>query len=102
MKGSTNLKRTKSKPALSVLNSKTQVRAIAADLLELNRGWTSSETIFFIHDRILTQKVRFPVLEYFTELIFPEVPGNLRIEFLGKIVLLDEIGSYTIAGKFLQ
>jgi 3-methyladenine DNA glycosylase AlkD len=102
MKGSTNLKRTKSKPALSVLNSKTQVRAIAADLLELNRGWTSSETISFIHDRILTQKVRFPVLEYFTELIFPEVSGNLRIEFLRKIVLLDKIGSYTIAGKFLQ
>lgn len=85
-----------------IINSKAQVRTVFTDLLKLNSKWTSDTTIRFIHEKILKEKIRFPILEYFTELIFPLVPKKEQTIFLQKIIDLDEIGSYTIAGKLLQ
>jgi hypothetical protein len=87
---------------LRIINSKAEVKAVLNELLKQNSRWDSQQTISFIHDHLLKKKVRFPVLEYFTELIFLIIPVKEQKGFLQKIIDLDEIGSYTIAGKFLQ
>ncbi|MGZ4044485.1 MAG: hypothetical protein ACXVO9_14875 [Bacteroidia bacterium] len=72
------------------------------DLVNLSQSWSSPAFIEFIHKHLLKKKIKFPILEYFTELIFPIVPKKEKDDFLQKIIKLDEIGSYVVVGKFFQ
>lgn len=87
---------------MQVVNSKKQIALIVSQLQELDLAWTSGDCISFIHSNILKKKIRFPALEHFAAIVFPLVPFKDQEKFLRKIINLDEIGSYTIAGKFLQ
>lgn len=87
---------------MQVINSKKQIALIAAQLQQLNLSWSSLECTSFIHTHILKKKIRFPALEHFAVTVFPFIPKKERGAFLQNIINLDEIGSYAIAGKFLQ
>jgi 3-methyladenine DNA glycosylase AlkD len=52
--------------------------------------------------KVLKSKIRFPILEYLGEQLFNLIPSEKQISFLDKIISLDELGSYVIAGKILQ
>ncbi|MCE3230062.1 MAG: hypothetical protein K0S32_4613 [Bacteroidetes bacterium] len=85
MKGSINSKPAKSN-FLRIINSKAEVKAVLNELLKQNSRWDSQQTISFIHDNLLKKKVRFPVLEYFAELIFLIIPVKEQKGFLQKII----------------
>jgi hypothetical protein len=87
---------------LKIIGSKKEIRKIFDALQKQHSDWTSDESIKAIHINILKQKIRFPVLEYFAELLFEIIPNKHLYKFLDKLIALDEIGSYTIAGKLLQ
>lgn len=74
---------------------------LICDHLAKNKLSTAAQ-VAYIHKYVLTKKVKFPLLEYFTEILFPLVPKLKQSAFTNGIIALDEIGSYTIAGKFLQ
>lgn len=78
------------------------MREIFESFQKHDHSWTSNTTIKSIQKNILKQKIRFPALEYFSELVFESIPNKQLYKFLDQIVALDEIGSYTIAGKLLQ
>jgi hypothetical protein len=85
---------------LESITHKTELKKIADDLAD--QFVTSDKAVAYIHKSVLKKKVKFPLLEYFTCLLFEFIPKKDRIKFLDQITALDEIGSYTIAGKFLQ
>lgn len=87
---------------MKVIGSKKEVREIFEAFQKEFSDWTSDDSIKIIHKKILKQKIRFPVIEYFSELAFEEIPNKQLYKFLDKIIALDEIGSYTIARKMLQ
>lgn len=67
-----------------------------------NNSLTVEEQVAYIDKHVLKKKVKFPLLEYFTSELFQIIHAKNRIKFLDRMVAVDEIGSYTIAGKFLQ
>jgi len=75
---------------------------IICEYLENNSAFTLQEQIAYIHKTVLKKKVKFPLLEYFTKELSLIIPKQKQIAFINGVVALDEIGSYTIAGKFLQ
>lgn len=87
---------------MKVIGSKKEIKEIFESLEKETSDWTDDDTIKAIHKKILKQKIRFPALEYFSELVFEAIPNKQLYKFLDKIIALDEIGSYTIAGKILQ
>ncbi len=72
------------------------------EYLQNNPSLSLSEQVNYIHKTVLKKKVKFPLLEYFTKELSLIIPKQKQIKFLEEIVALDEIGSYTIAGKLLQ
>jgi 3-methyladenine DNA glycosylase AlkD len=87
---------------VKIIGSKAEIKRILDDLLELNYDWLSDNCINYIHKNILRKKIRFPGLEYFSTQVFELIPAKKLISFLDRIIALDEIGSYVIAGKMLQ
>jgi 3-methyladenine DNA glycosylase AlkD len=87
---------------LRIINSKTEIRLILGELSTSYHSWVSPAAVEAIHDSVLKKKIRFPILEDFTIGIYPLIPKKEQPLFLQKVIDLDEIGSYVIAGKFLQ
>lgn len=55
-----------------------------------------------LENEILNNKIKFPILEYFTKELFQIIPANKQLPLADKIIDKDYIGSYVIAGIFLQ
>lgn len=55
-----------------------------------------------IVNRILTAKVKFPLLEYAAELIVGLLPGEIQIEFCDQLVKHKTMGGNVVLGKILQ
>lgn len=87
---------------MKIIGSKKEIQEIFDRLQCQYSNWTSDEAIKAIHKKILKQKIRFPALEFFAEQSFKSIPNKQLYKFLDKIIALDEIGSYVIAGKLLQ
>jgi hypothetical protein len=86
---------------LDAITHRTDLKKIA-EHLEHNNALSIEEQVRYIHLKVLKKKVRFPLLGYFAEELFAMIPPDRQVEFSDRIVELDEIGSYTIAGKLLQ
>ena len=87
---------------MKIVGSKAEVRKILDQLIKEQPDWLSEKIIRFIHQKILKQKIRFPILEHVAEILHKIIPEKQQLSFLQKIIDLDEIGSYTLAGKILQ
>lgn len=87
---------------MKIIGSRSEIKAIFYELSDLQLDWISDESLQFIHKKILKQKIRFPLLEFLSEQLYVSIPKKDQIHFLEKIIDLDEIGSYVIAGKILQ
>ena len=58
--------------------------------------------IALLHKKILTEKTKFPILEYTTREIFPKIPETCQVAFCDKITSLNEMGSSVVTGTALQ
>jgi 3-methyladenine DNA glycosylase AlkD len=87
---------------LRVINSKTEVRKILGELEKRHTSWITEQAIQDIYKQILGKKIKFPVLEDFSEKLFLIIPVKQQASFLQKIIDLQTIGGNVIAGKILQ
>lgn len=55
-----------------------------------------------IQRTVLAKKVRFPVLEHISSLLYSTVANKKQIKFLDEIAGLNEVGRSVILGKILQ
>jgi len=58
--------------------------------------------IALFHKKILTEKTKFPILEYTTREVFAKIPEPCQIPFCDKITSLNEMGSSVVTGIALQ
>ncbi len=58
--------------------------------------------IALFHKKILTEKTKFPILEYVTREVFTKIPEACQIAFCDKITGLNEMGSSVVTGTALQ
>jgi hypothetical protein len=86
---------------LQSITHKTDLKKIC-EYLQSNSSVDLKDQVSYIHKTVLKKKVKFPLLEYFTTELSLIIPDKKQIAFIDAIIALDEIGSYTIAGKFLQ
>lgn len=84
-----------------VITSQKQVHHI---LISLRDSYASSPVKFWglLQTEILTHKVKFPVLEYIARDFVDYINPKQQIEFLDRLVAINQISCYVIAGKVLQ
>jgi len=85
-----------------MISSKAELRKIIHSLIEESRQTSYDNFITGLHIRVLKEKVRFPLLEFATREIVQGVPAEDLIEITDRIISMDEIGSYVLAGIILQ
>lgn len=86
---------------VTIITSKSGLKALTE---MVKHDLTKSETDFIrsVHNHILKQKIRFPLLEFATKEIFNSIEQKEHFRLTDKIIELDEIGSYVIAGMVVQ
>lgn len=86
---------------MNIITSKAEIKKII-EKLSVVYNTQPSEFINTLHNLILKKKIKFPLLEYASLELVKIIPGKNQTEITDKIVQLDEIGSYVLAGKILQ
>lgn len=87
---------------MKVISRKPIVRAeVEASLLAYESGGLSS-LVKELDERLLQLKVRFPLLEYASELLFEAIEDEVQIPFCDRILALAREGGNVVLGKMLQ
>jgi 3-methyladenine DNA glycosylase AlkD len=86
---------------MTIIGSKAQAKELLQPVLEL---YSRSETFFVeeLNKKILSEKIRFPVLEYVAEQIWLTVPSTKQLQLTDKIAGLKKVGGNVLIGKILQ
>lgn len=86
---------------MSILSSKNTINSI---LPQLEAAYRKSEKALIaeLKEKILGQKIRFPLLEYLANKLAELIPAKEQPAITDQLVALDEVGSYVIAGMVLQ
>ena len=58
--------------------------------------------VSIFHKKLLTEKVKFPILEYVTREVFSKIPKKCQLAVCDKITQLNEMGSSVVTGTALQ
>ena len=87
---------------MSVISRKPLVRAEVEASLLAYKSQDLSALIQELDERLLQLKVRFPLLEYASELLFEGIETEAQISFLDGISALQREGGNVILGKMLQ
>lgn len=87
---------------MSIITSKLVVKSIIDKGLEKYDTGIEKNFIQYLHKELLQKKVKYPVLEYATQLLFERISFNEQIKILDAIMHLHENGSSVIVGKMLQ
>ncbi len=80
---------------------KSEIQAVVGRLQNITYS-EESEFRNMVEQEILSFKIKFPLLEHFAVEVMELIPVGEHSKFLQWIVDKDYIGSYVIAGKFLQ
>lgn len=84
-----------------IIGSRKQIATVLPELKDaLSRSEKDfTETLF---RKVLSQKVKFPILEYLAREIHAFVPAGKAISLIDRIAATRKIGAYPIAGMMLQ
>lgn len=85
-----------------IITSKAAIRDLLNEIKPLSAEPEVDGLVAAVHQQLLRSKIRFPLLEYAARELYAELPENQRETVTDRIIDLDEIGSYVIAGMFLQ
>jgi 3-methyladenine DNA glycosylase AlkD len=85
-----------------IITQKPVIQSIIDKGLEKYDTGLEKNFIQYLHQELLQKKVRFPLLEYATQLLYNRIGFNEQLKILDAIMQLHEIGSSVIAGKMLQ
>jgi 3-methyladenine DNA glycosylase AlkD len=87
---------------MKTIGSKVHLKEVAERLQRVYASGGTEKLFLTINSEVLSKKIRFPVLEYFSKELMEFIPKKNVIKLCDDIVHADEIGSYVIAGKILQ
>ncbi len=87
---------------MKIITCRSDIISLYNFILSENPTYNKEKFIRSVHTGLLRKKIKFPVLEYAAGLLLNTVPDKKQLSFLDKIISLDEIGSYVLAGKILQ
>ncbi|MEM8890621.1 MAG: DNA alkylation repair protein, partial [Bacteroidota bacterium] len=87
---------------MTIISRKPIVRAEVEASLETYQSGGISSLLQELDERLLQVKVRFPLLEYATELLYKSLNDEVQIPFLDRISVLKREGGNVILGKMLQ
>lgn len=59
-------------------------------------------SLSYLEKTFLTQKIKFPLLEFLADHLSGLIPDQQKELFLKRLIATDALGSYVIAGKLLQ
>jgi 3-methyladenine DNA glycosylase AlkD len=85
-----------------IITQKSVIKSIIDKGLEKYDTGLEKNFIHYLHVELLQKKVRYPMLEYATQLLFQRIAFNEQLKILDAIMQLHETGSSVIAGKMLQ
>ncbi|MBL8992841.1 MAG: DNA alkylation repair protein, partial [Spirochaetia bacterium] len=77
-----------------------QIEKVLASCLSALAEGGRENFLGIVQREILRRKIKFPVLEYFARAVFPKCPRPEIV--VQKIIEVNEIGSFVVAGIFLQ
>ena len=86
---------------MKTISSKHEIRAIGAQLIEVLEQEGFQVFIKQLHRSVLVRKVKFPVLEELSTILYSALPGDMHLPFCDAIMNLNEMGSSVMAGKIL-
>jgi 3-methyladenine DNA glycosylase AlkD len=85
-----------------IITKKSDVKIIANVLLDKLPYLNQNDFWEILDEEILQQKVRFPLLEYFANLLLEEIPYEEQIGFCDKIISLKREGGYVVVATVLK
>ena len=87
---------------MDVITSKKEINPIIINLVSVFKDKGADLFIKELDKHLLQKKVKFPILEYAAKELNKVIPGKEIIRVTDRVIELDEIGSYVIAGINLQ
>lgn len=85
-----------------IITKKSDIKIIANVLLGKYSNAKQNDFWRIFDEEILQQKVRFPLLEYFANLLLLEIPDEEQIEFCDRIIDLKREGGYVVIATVLK
>lgn len=87
---------------LKIITGKNEVQQIVNTAIEVYHQSGTDAFVAQLHQQLLKQKIRFPLLEMAALKLYEMLPGKKQPEITDKIFYLHEIGSNVVAGILLQ
>lgn len=87
---------------METITRKPTIKSLTDICLEVFKEQGIKGFINEIHDQILTQKVKFPILEYCASILYDRIPQDLHVEVCDRIERLKTEGGNVIIGYLLQ
>jgi hypothetical protein len=84
------------------ITSKYEIREIGRALLDVLETEGFEAFIAQLHRSVLKRKVKFPMLEELSYMLYEALPDKMHIHLCDAIMNLNEMGSSVMAGKILQ
>ena len=85
-----------------IITRKPEIKEIADELKVIYQSGNNEKFLEKLEYNVLKNKIKFPLLEFFTKDLFQSIPYNEQLILTNKIIDKDYIGSYVIAGVVLQ
>jgi len=84
------------------VGSKAQLKPVIGDLLDIYAQQGQDAFIGALDEKVLQQKIRFPVLEFAGLELYKAIPPGEQLPVLDRIVALHTVGGNVLAGIILQ
>jgi len=87
---------------MKIISGKADAKPLIAHALSTYASDGIDAFIATVHDTILKQKIRYPILEYVATAFYKHLPPAQHLKVTDRIIALKENGSDVIAGMMLQ
>jgi len=87
---------------MTPIGSKAQLKPVIAALLDLYTQQGAAAFVEALHEKVLKQKIRFPVLEYVGLELYKAIPSKEQLPVLDQVAGLHTVGGNVLAGIILQ
>ncbi len=87
---------------MKTITRKPEIREAANTCLEAYQDQGIDVAVQVLHAELLRHKVKFPLLEYATTLLYEALPEDEQLNFCDQVRQLQTIGGNVILGKMLQ
>ena len=84
------------------ITRKGEAKVILQHCLQIYQNDGLEALLKEVHQKLLMQKVKFPLLEYCASILFAQIPKEQHLSFCNRIAQLQTIGGNVLLGIFLQ